>query len=168
MSATPHSSTCNPRQSHKPFGLEDSNLDTCHGTQACTHPCVVFCAGVMVISAQVCLVPVYTNLASCCFQRCAQYPLTLIPAQGARAYHGCRICRDAGFHVYMCSMHALCSQCIDYACIQTNDTTHKVQGIQHMRRANSNAAMGHHADNPVYCFLSTSCNSKGSCALKLS
>ena len=136
--------------------------------ERCTHPYVVFCTGVMLISAPVCLLPAYTNLASCCFQRCAQYPLMLIPARGVRAQHGCRICRDADFHVYMCSVHELCSLCIDYACIQTNDTTQKVQGIQHMRGANSNAAMGHHGAKPVYCFLSTSCNSKGSCALKFS
>ena len=34
-SPTPHSATCNPTQSHTPFGSEHSNLDSCHGKQAC-------------------------------------------------------------------------------------------------------------------------------------
>ena len=36
-SPTPHSTTCNPRQSRTPFGSEHSRLDTCHGKQACHH-----------------------------------------------------------------------------------------------------------------------------------
>ena len=34
-SPTPHSLTCNPTQSQKPFGLEHSILDGCHAAQAC-------------------------------------------------------------------------------------------------------------------------------------
>ena len=96
--------------------------------------------------APMCRLLAQSDLASWCLQRHAEYPLMLISAQGARAQHGCRICSDTAFHVYLCSLHTLCSLCIEYACIQIA-TTHNVPGVQHMQGKEQCGARTHAIDN---------------------